>query len=117
MSENPNFIVELFIRTLEVKHKLTFEKDKEEYSFYSFRYFKVLFDTYLNGQGKPEELKEYIAAGVENEQVIETIAQEVIEWQGKAADMRAAEEAKKKEQESESKKMNEYVAAKTKKAK
>ena len=110
MSENPNFIVELFIRTLEVKHKLTFEKDKEEY-------FKVLFDTYLNGQGKPEELKEYIAAGVENEQVIETIAQEVIEWQGKAADMRAAEEAKKKEKESESKKMNEYVAAKTKKAK
>ena len=30
MSENPNFIVELFIRTLEIKHKLIFEKDKEE---------------------------------------------------------------------------------------
>jgi hypothetical protein len=30
MSENPNFIVELFIRTLGIKHHLTFEKDKEE---------------------------------------------------------------------------------------
>jgi hypothetical protein len=30
MSENSNFIVELFIRTLEIKHKLTFEKDKAE---------------------------------------------------------------------------------------
>lgn len=28
--EDPNFVVELFIRTLEVKHKLVFEKDKEE---------------------------------------------------------------------------------------
>jgi hypothetical protein len=28
--DNPNFIVELFIKTLEIKHKLVFEKDKEE---------------------------------------------------------------------------------------
>lgn len=30
MSDSSNFIVELFIRTLEMKHKLTFEKDKAE---------------------------------------------------------------------------------------
>lgn len=29
-SNSSNFIVELFIRTLGIKHKLTFEKDKEE---------------------------------------------------------------------------------------
>jgi len=33
MIEDPNFIVELFVRTLSIKHKLTFEKDKEEYIF------------------------------------------------------------------------------------
>jgi hypothetical protein len=34
----------------------------------------VLFDTYLKGQGNPEELKDYIAAGVENTDVINIIA-------------------------------------------
>lgn len=69
--DNPNFIVELFIKTLEIKHKLVFEKDKEEY-------FRVLFDTYLNGQGNISELKEYIAAGIENPETINLISEEVI---------------------------------------
>ena len=57
--DSPTYLVELFIKTLEIKHKLTFEKDKEEY-------FRVLFDTYLNGQGNPSELKDYIAAGIDD---------------------------------------------------
>ena len=75
--DSPTYLVELFIKTLELKHKLTFEKDKEEY-------FRVLFDTYLNGQGNPNELKDYIAAGIDDQEVINKIADEVIEWQGKA---------------------------------
>ena len=44
----------------------------------------MLFDTYLNGQGNPNELKDYIAAGIDDQEVINKIADEVIEWQGKA---------------------------------
>lgn len=50
----------------------------------------MLFDTYLNGQGNPEELKDYIAAGIDDQHTIDIIADEVIEWQAKAAEMRAA---------------------------
>ena len=38
----------------------------------------MLFDTYLNGQGNPDELKEYIAAGIEDQRVIDIIAEEVV---------------------------------------
>ena len=48
------------------------------------RYFRVLFDTYLNGQGNPAELKDYIAAGIDNPDTINIIADEVVEWQAKA---------------------------------
>jgi hypothetical protein len=44
----------------------------------------VLFDTYLNGQGNPAELKDYIAAGIDNADTINIIADEVVEWQAKA---------------------------------
>ena len=77
----------------------------------------MLFDTYLNGQGNVDELREYIAAGVDNEKIIDTIYQEVVEWQGKAAEMRAADEAKKNAKQAEADKLNEYVDKKTKKAK
>lgn len=81
------------------------------------RYFRVLFDTYLNGQGNPEELRDYIAAGIEDPKAIDIIAKEVVEWQGKATEMKAAEQAKRKKQQDENKKLNEYVSTKTKKAK
>ena len=59
-----------------------------------FRYFRVLFDTYLNGQGNLNELNDYISAGVDDPAVISVLANEIIEWQGKANELRAAEQAK-----------------------
>lgn len=65
-----NLQVELFMRKLEAKHKLVFQKEQEEY-------YRVLFDTYLKEQGDPSELKEYISAGIEDPLVIDIIAQEL----------------------------------------
>lgn len=59
----------------------------------------MLFDTYLNGQGNPAELKDYISAGIENQETIGIIADEVIEWQAKAEELKAAELAQKNEKE------------------
>jgi outer membrane murein-binding lipoprotein Lpp len=61
----------------------------------------VLFDTYLKGQGNPDELKDYIAAGVENTDVINIIASEIVEWQAKAADLKKAEQAMREDKEKE----------------
>jgi len=38
----------------------------------------VLFDTYLNGQGNPEELKDYISAGIDDQRTVDTLADEVV---------------------------------------
>jgi hypothetical protein len=59
----------------------------------------VLFDTYLNGQGNPAELKDYISAGIDNPDTISIIADEVVEWQAKAEELKAAESAQKSEKE------------------
>ena len=121
MSDGSSEIVELFIRSIEKKHDLTFDKEKEEYASSYTRYFRVLFDTYLNGQGNPDELREYIAAGIDNAKVIDILALEVVDWQAKAVGLRAAQEAKKteeakeanegKEQEADNKKATEIAAA------
>lgn len=77
----------------------------------------MLFDTYLKGQGNPDELKEYIAAGVDSPDTINIIANEIQEWQNKAAELKAAEHSKKEEKEREKEKINDFVAQRTKKLK
>ena len=84
---------------------LLLKRIKKSTRSHDLRYFRVLFDTYLNGQGNAAELRDYIAAGVDNPDTINIIANEVIEWQSKAEELKVAEAAKKKEKDLEKEKI------------
>ena len=47
-------------------------------------YFKVLFDTYLNGQGNPDELRDYVEAASTDSRITEILIKEILEYEARA---------------------------------